>query len=129
MPFIWWSISGFLDVHMQCSGCFNWHWSIAKSSGTMGISAFPSIHVASSVLFALYATRLSPRLGVAMWIFAAIIMLGSVVLGWHYAPDGYAGILISVAIWKITGVVLSRTTIASCFASEIPLARPEASSV
>jgi membrane-associated phospholipid phosphatase len=64
-----------------------------------------------------------------MWIFAAIIMLGSVVLGWHYALDGYAGILISVAIWKITGVVLSRTTIASRFASEIPSARPEAASV
>jgi hypothetical protein len=106
-----------------------WNGYEGLSSGTMGISAFPSIHVASSVLFALYVTRLSPRLGVVLWIFAAIIMLGSVVLGWHYAPDGYAGILISVAIWKVTGVILSRTTIASRFASDLPLARPEAASV
>lgn len=77
-------------------------------SGSMGISAFPSMHVASAVLIALHATRLSARLGILMWIFAALIMLGSVVLGWHYAIDGYAGALIALAIWKITGAALSR---------------------
>ncbi|RWC78206.1 MULTISPECIES: phosphatase PAP2 family protein [unclassified Mesorhizobium] len=77
-------------------------------SGSMGISAFPSMHVASAVLIALYATRLSVSLGTLMWIFAVLIMLGSVVLGWHYAIDGYAGALIALAIWKITGAALSR---------------------
>ncbi|MBZ9794446.1 phosphatase PAP2 family protein [Mesorhizobium sp. ES1-4] len=77
-------------------------------SGSMGISAFPSMHVASAVLIALYATRLSIRLGVLMWIFAALIMLGSIVLAWHYAIDGYAGALIAIAIWKITGAALHR---------------------
>lgn len=85
-----------------------WSGYTGSASGTMGISAFPSIHVATSVLFALYLTRLSTKLGIVMWIFAAIIMLGSVVLGWHYAVDGYAGALIAVAIWKITGGALSR---------------------
>ncbi|RUW80014.1 hypothetical protein EOA30_41185, partial [Mesorhizobium sp. M8A.F.Ca.ET.059.01.1.1] len=47
-------------------------------------------------------------LGTLMWIFAVLIMLGSVVLGWHYAIDGYAGALIALAIWKITGAALSR---------------------
>lgn len=85
-------------------------WSGYKGSpeGSMGISAFPSIHVATSVLFSLYATRRSISLGVALWIFTATIMLGSVLLGWHYAVDGYAGALISIAIWKITGAALSR---------------------
>ncbi|SFO75289.1 PAP2 superfamily protein [Mesorhizobium sp. NFR06] len=87
-----------------------WSGQMGSTSGRMGISAFPSIHVASSVLFALYVTRLSTSLGIVMWAFAAIIMVGSVLLGWHYALDGYAGALISITIWKITGAVLSRTT-------------------
>jgi len=78
------------------------------STGSVGISAFPSLHVATSVLFALYAKRLSNWLGIALWVFAMIIMLGSVVLGWHYAVDGYAGALIAIAIWRITGAALSR---------------------
>ena len=86
-----------------------WSGYAGSPSGSMGISAFPSIHVATSVLFALYATRLSTSLGIVMWIFAAIIMLGSVLLGWHYGVDGYAGALISIAIWKVAGAALSRT--------------------
>ena len=84
-----------------------WDGFTGASSGSMGISAFPSMHVASAVLFALYATRRSKYAGIVMWSFAAIIMLGSVVLAWHYAIDGYAGALIAVAIWKVTGSVLS----------------------
>jgi membrane-associated phospholipid phosphatase len=87
-----------------------WSGYSGSPSGTMGISAFPSIHVASSVLFALYATRLSTALGAMMWLFAAIIMVASVLLGWHYGIDGYGGALIAIAIWKATGAVLSRTT-------------------
>ncbi|MGX9144627.1 phosphatase PAP2 family protein [Mesorhizobium sp. 128a] len=60
------------------------------------------------VLFALYATRRSRLVGLLMWAYAAIIMIGSVVLGWHYAMDGYASVLISIAIWKACGRVLAR---------------------
>ncbi|TPL88055.1 phosphoesterase PA-phosphatase [Mesorhizobium sp. B2-3-14] len=87
-----------------------WSGYSGSPSGSMGISAFPSIHVATSVLFALYMTRLSTILGIVMWIFAGIIMLGSVLLGWHYGIDGYAGAAIAFAIWKATGATLSRTT-------------------
>jgi hypothetical protein len=87
-----------------------WSGYLGAPSGSMGISAFPSIHVASSVLFALYATRLSTALGVMMWLFAAIIMVASVLLGWHYGVDGYGGALIAVAIWKATGAALVRRT-------------------
>ena len=62
--------------------------------GSAGISAFPSMHVATATLFALAARRLHPRLfplGLAYW---AVIMLGSVLLAWHYAVDGYVGILL-----------------------------------
>ncbi len=56
-----------------------------------GISAMPSMHNASAVLFALAFAQVSRKLG---WFFAAyavVILVGSVHLGWHYAIDGYAG--------------------------------------
>lgn len=76
--------------------------------GSIGISAFPSLHVAMAVLFALYSTRRSRSLGVLMWAFAVIIMVSSVVLGWHYALDGYAGALLSITIWKACGYFVAR---------------------
>ncbi|MCC6206122.1 MAG: phosphatase PAP2 family protein, partial [Hyphomicrobiales bacterium] len=66
-------------------------------------SAFPSMHVASAVLFALYWRKRAPRTAPLFWAFAAVIMLGSVVLAWHYAVDGYAGALIAWAIWSLVG--------------------------
>lgn len=87
-----------------------WSGFTGASSGSIGISAFPSMHVASAVLFAIYAARRSVYAGVVMWCFAAIVMLGSVALGWHYAVDGYAGALITIAIWKAVGKALSVTS-------------------
>ncbi|MEX0956002.1 MAG: phosphatase PAP2 family protein [Rhizobiaceae bacterium] len=75
-------------------------------TGSVGISAFPSVHVATAVLIAIYATRRSLSAGVALWLFAALIMIGSVVLGWHYAIDGYAGAILAAAIWKASGIFL-----------------------
>ncbi|MBA3911338.1 MAG: phosphoesterase PA-phosphatase [Rhodobacter sp.] len=65
------------------------------------ISAFPSMHVASSVLMALFGFHISRWLGIALTAFATSIMIGSVLLGWHYAIDGYAGALIAVAGWWV----------------------------
>lgn len=69
--------------------------------GSAGIAAFPSLHVGTSVLVALCATRAKSRLAVPAWIFAGGILLGSVVLGWHYVVDGYAGALFALVMWKI----------------------------
>jgi membrane-associated phospholipid phosphatase len=67
------------------------------------ISAFPSMHVGSSVLMALFALSVSRVLGYVLIGFAAMIMIGSVLLAWHYAVDGYAGALIALASWKLAG--------------------------
>ena len=68
-----------------------WSGYTGATTGSIGISAFPSLHVAMAVLFALYATRRSRLAGLVMWVFAGVIMVGSIVLGWHYAVDGYTG--------------------------------------
>jgi hypothetical protein len=85
-----------------------WSGYTGASTGSIGISAFPSLHVATAVLFAIYASRRWGRVGIALWAFAATILVGSVVLGWHYAIDGYAGALLSVLIWKCAGLWLRR---------------------
>lgn len=68
-----------------------------------GIAAFPSMHVAIATVMALGAYRINRKLGYFMWGFVSLIQIGSVMLGWHYAVDGYAGALLSVALWKLTG--------------------------
>lgn len=80
-----------------------WNSYIGVRPGSAGISAFPSMHVATAVLIALYATHRSRVAGILLWAFAAVIMVGSVILGWHYAVDGYAGALLALAIWKAVG--------------------------
>lgn len=70
------------------------------------ISAFPSMHVASAVLMAIFAFRWNLIAGVAMSSFAVALMIGSVLLGWHYAVDGYAGALVAVLCWLVAGRLL-----------------------
>ncbi|CAN7545586.1 phosphatase PAP2 family protein [Mesorhizobium sp. LjRoot246] len=84
-----------------------WNGYTGATNGSIGISAFPSMHVAIAVLFALYATRRSQLVGLLMWAFAGVIVIGSIVLGWHYAVDGYAGAFVTIAIWKACGYFLT----------------------
>lgn len=87
-----------------------WEGFSGARDGSAGISAFPSVHVATSTLIALYALSLNRWLGYGATAFAIIIMIGSVVLAWHYAVDGYAGAIFAWAIWRGTGAVLDRRT-------------------
>jgi PAP2 superfamily len=79
-------------------------WSFyAAENRVSGISAFPSMHVASSVLMALFAFTWTRLAGYLMSTFALIIMIGSVLLAWHYAVDGYAGLVIAYLSWRTAG--------------------------
>ena len=64
-----------------------------------GISAFPSMHVAVTTVCALFLSELDKRLRIPAWSYVAIICVSSVYLGWHYAVDGYAAILLTVGIY------------------------------
>jgi len=68
-----------------------------------GISAMPSMHNALAVLFALGGMRINRVLGWVMWIYATLIWIGSIHLGWHYAIDGIAAVVLVVLIWYACG--------------------------
>lgn len=59
-----------------------------------GISAFPSVHVAMSAVFALYVAERWRFLAWPAFAYLAAIQFLSVWLGWHYAVDGYASIAV-----------------------------------
>jgi len=72
------------------------------SLGT-GISAMPSMHLAIATLHALLLGRLNRWAGLFGWGYVALILVGSVYLGWHYAIDGYVSIAAVSLIWWATG--------------------------
>lgn len=69
-----------------------------------GISAMPSLHIAITVLFAIVGWRINRYTGILLTTYALIIQIGSVILGWHYAVDGYVSIFLTILIWKMVGI-------------------------
>jgi len=70
---------------------------------TVGISAMPSLHNTLAVLFAITGYKIHRNIGHILTLYAVIIFIGSVALGWHYAVDGYAGLILAFAMWKFAG--------------------------
>jgi hypothetical protein len=78
-----------------------------------GISAMPSLHVGVAVLLAVVAMQRSRVLGSILTAYAAVIQIGSVILAWHYAVDGYLGALLAVLCWKAAGALVQDSSVAS----------------
>ena len=88
-------------------------WNVYTTGGDAiggGISAMPSVHVAVAAWVALAVRSLYRPLAILGWAFFAIIMVGSVYLGWHYAVDGIVGWLAALAAWKLADMTLRRGT-------------------
>lgn len=66
-----------------------------------GISAFPSVHIGVAMMFALNIYERIPKMLPFCITFVAIYQFLSVYLGWHYAVDGYASILLVYFLWKV----------------------------
>lgn len=88
-------------------------WSTYRAGGVdlgSGISAMPSLHVGTSILFALLGWRIHRWAGIAYTAFAVMIMIGSVHLAWHYALDGYVSLIAMPPIWWLAGFIVRRTS-------------------
>jgi hypothetical protein len=73
-----------------------------------GISAAPSMHIASTWMIARMAQCYGRKAAIAGWGFFGVIFFGSIHLGWHYAVDGYISIVSVWALWRLTGWWLDR---------------------
>lgn len=83
-------------------------WESISNKETMiggGVSAMPSIHVTSALLFLLTSLKLKTKIWPAFAVFFVLILAGSVHLGWHYAVDGYLAIVTTLIIWTLVGQV------------------------
>lgn len=67
-----------------------------------GISAFPSIHVATTAWLAIAYRRRWWA-----WAYLGVIFFGSIILGWHYAIDGVAGAIGALLCYRLARVVLA----------------------
>jgi len=61
----------------------------------LGVAAMPSLHVAAHAFLAFFARRRSRALFLAYSLATALTLFTAVVSGWHYAIDGYAGLLLA----------------------------------
>jgi hypothetical protein len=77
----------------------------------MGISAAPSMHVASSWIIARVAWSMGRKARLFSSLFLLFIFVGSIHLGWHYALDGYLAIAGAWALWRLTGWLLDRPAV------------------
>ena len=78
---------------------------LSGSDKFVGISAFPSMHNATAALIALAAWRVNRAAGIALTVYGALILIGSVHTGWHYAVDSYVGIAIAILCWWVAGML------------------------
>lgn len=69
-----------------------------------GISAAPSLHVAIAVWMAFVCRQ--TRLAVFAWIYAAVIFVGSIHLGWHYMFDGLFAIASVPIAWGVSAIIV-----------------------
>jgi len=98
-----------------------WQSHVAGFGEIEGVSAMPSMHVATTILFFLLAFAAGKR-RLGWWLvgFSVAIFFGSVLLGWHYAVDGYLGALIALACWKFAGWIVCQDKLRATKAALAP---------
>jgi hypothetical protein len=72
-----------------------------------GISAMPSLHIATTGWMIIATRQFAPRWMLPMSVAGTLIFLLSVSLGWHYAVDGIFGVAGAYAIWRVSLVILN----------------------
>ena len=78
--------------------------------GGSGISAMPSLHIATTSWAVLATWIFAPRWRIPTIALSALIMALSVSLGWHYAVDGIAGGLLAAGIYVLVLQLMTHTS-------------------
>ena len=76
-----------------------------------GISAAPSMHIASSWIIWRLSWDMGRRARIAGSIFLGFIFVGSIHLGWHYAVDGYLSVAFAWVLWRLVGWILNQPAV------------------
>jgi len=71
-----------------------------------GISAMPSLHVSVALLIFLLMRNFGRTATWISGVYVIIILTSSVHLGWHYAIDGYVGLIGGWLAWRISGYLV-----------------------
>jgi hypothetical protein len=90
-----------IEPWVRATGAYLWT-DYLRAGGDVGtgISAMPSLHVAIALWVALVMRAYVPRWAFFGFGYFALILIGSVLLGWHYAADGVAAIAITLICWR-----------------------------
>jgi len=81
-------------------------WLAYKGGGiNIGISAMPSMHNATALLFVLSARHLSKKMVIPLAVHCFLIYIGSIYLAWHYAVDAYLGWLVTIVAWWVSAPI------------------------
>ena len=78
--------------------------------GGSGISAMPSLHIATTAWAVLAIWIFAPRWRIPAVVMSAMITALSVSLGWHYAVDGIVGGLLAVGIYVLVLKMLAHSS-------------------
>ena len=83
----------------------NYLWTVyngAQFGPGSGISAMPSLHIATTAWMVIAIHALARRWTLAMALPGFLIFLLSISLGWHYAADGVVGALAALGCYRLT---------------------------
>ena len=93
-----------IGVPAEMTTMSNYLWQVYKGDQFgpgSGISAMPSLHIATTVWMIIAMTSLAKRLAVPVAIFGFVIFLLSISLGWHYAIDGIVGAVAAIGCYAL----------------------------
>ncbi len=75
-----------------------WQGHVAGIKGSV-VSAMPSLHNGSALLFALAGFQINKFWGRVLSAHAVLIFIGSIHLAWHYAIDSYMAWTVTLIVW------------------------------
>jgi len=118
-PSVWVPLSAYLQQtqtfqRLLMQNYLNFHQFVAGRPAPVnllfGLSAFPSLHVAYAFLVFLFMRRAAPRARILFAVFTLIILIGSLVTGWHYLVDAIAGIALAALCYWTFAIRLAPKT-------------------